>query len=199
MQKLNLIFVILIVSLTACNLNKAPESTATDEAPPVLPIPAFQQYIGMGYFFVTTEQIGEIPADSLVRIGSAQLNNEEWIYNIANEGDTLFADARESQLTYAPYVTPGAPTPTAGFHGYMGMNNYPALTKEQIGDIPANTRVRVSVGHFDGREWIYQVVMENETTFAEARQSQLEFAAGFPPEGIPTPTIHVIPSPTPTQ
>jgi LysM repeat protein len=82
--------------------------------PTIAPTPTtrFQWAIGMGqYVAITLVQVGAIPPNTLVRIGSATYVNGEWLYDVATEQD-VFAQAQDSQLGYAPGVTPGAPTPT---------------------------------------------------------------------------------------
>jgi uncharacterized protein YgiM (DUF1202 family) len=159
-------------------------------APNVNPVGAtptspFLNTVG-GYIFITTEQVDDIPANTRVAIGSAHYEGFErgWAYDISTEGNTLFAVAYGSQLTFAPDFTPDAPTPTIAFTGGWGFSY---VTTEQVGNIPANARVAITSYTFDGYEWIYQIITEDNQTTADARQSQLAYAPGTNPVG-PTPT-----------
>ncbi|MBZ0289343.1 MAG: hypothetical protein K8I30_17110, partial [Anaerolineae bacterium] len=106
-----------------------------------------------GYDLMTTEQVGDIPANALVRINSAQFDGSRWSYDVlAKDGQTRGL-AYDYQLRYAPGVTPGAATPTAIFGSALGMGIYSAVTKQPIGDIPAGTRVRVGSAWYNGVEW----------------------------------------------
>jgi hypothetical protein len=118
-----------------------------------------------------------------VSIGSAYFDGYGWMYQIVTQ-EGKGANARDSQFTYAPGVMPGQPTPTMGFSDYLGMGVDWFITREQVGNIPANTRVRLSSAYFDGYDWVYTIYWETES--AEARQSQLAWAPDATP-GAPTP------------
>jgi len=78
----------------------------------VTPGALFNELIGMNvYWAITTDQVGDIPRNTLVRISSAFYEGTKWVYDVATEGDLVFAQAQEWQLAFAPGVTPGAPTP----------------------------------------------------------------------------------------
>ncbi len=141
---------------------------------------------GTAYPLLTKEQIGAIPANVRVGVRQALYTGAEWIYTVGMPDGVTVADARESQLTYAPGVTPGAPEPTPKFAGLIGMGGFPILTREKIGEIPANTRVRISHASMGLEGWVYFVVMPDEKTTAGARESQLDFAPGITPNA-PTP------------
>jgi hypothetical protein len=155
------------------------------EAPASMPNANFSSDIANGFRFVTTESVGNIPTGTLVTIGEAIMRNNEWIYVIFTE-DNRRAEAHDWQLEYAPFVTPGF-VPTAMFQSELGMGTERVITLEQIGVIPAGTKVRISTATFDGREWVYTIVMDDDRTFADARESQLRWAPNETP-GAPTPT-----------
>ncbi|MEO8610240.1 MAG: SH3 domain-containing protein [Chloroflexota bacterium] len=140
-----------------------------------------------GYDLITTGQIGDIPANTRVRINSAQFDGTQWLYDvIAKDGQTRGL-AYDYQLTYVPGVTPGAATPTAIFGSSIGTGFYSAVTTQPIGDIPAGTKVHIGSAWFNGDEWIYQIQDDNGHASDSARESQLSIAPGYEP-GMPTPT-----------
>ena len=67
---------------------------------------------------VTLEQVGDIPAGTLVQTTSGYFDGTQWVYTIATLDGVLYAEARDSQLRYAtegdygPGPTP-PPTETA--------------------------------------------------------------------------------------
>lgn len=82
--------------------------------------------------------------------------------------------------------TPGGPTPAPEFGEWIGMTGYPLVTTEQVGDIAAGARVRVSHAEFRDNAWIYTVVAEDEVTIAEATDAQLELSPDVTPGPTPT-------------
>jgi len=153
------------------------ESCRTAPVPPALtPFPTliYGESIGMGYMLITTEPIGDMPAGARVRISHARFDGSQWQYYVVAEDEQTMAWASASQLTYAPDVTPG-PTPTALYGSSIGMG-YALITTEQVGSIPAGTRVRIGSAWFDGTDWVDNIVTEDGQTTAEARQSQLAYA-----------------------
>jgi hypothetical protein len=139
-----------------------------------------------GYVLLTTEQVGDIPANALVRINTAQYNGSEWLYEvIAKDGQTR-GQAHDWQLQYAPDFVPGAVTPTAMFDGALGSGFYAAVTNQAVGNIPAGTQVQISSAFYNGIEWNYNIsdASGRENT---ARESQLDFAPGYT-SGMATPT-----------
>jgi hypothetical protein len=159
---------------------------------PTVPILPFQSEIGMGGFrMMTTEQVGEIPAGTRVRISHATQNpSGEWVYAIVPEDQATTAGAFAHQLTYAPGVIPGA-TPTARFNDAMFIGQYNLITREQIGSIPAGTRVITGSAYLGADEWVYNISADGGN-YVEARESQLDFAPDFIP-GTPAPTLTVTP------
>ncbi len=137
-----------------------------------------------GYAMITLVQVGDIPANTRVSIGSAWYDRiDGWYYQIVTQ-DGVSATARQSQITYMPGLTPG-PIPTSVFNNYPG--GYPLITLEQIGQIPANSRVRISHSWYDSIDgWIYVIVAQDEQTTAEAHEYQLMFAPGVTPGPTPT-------------
>jgi hypothetical protein len=157
---------------------------APDVTPGYIPPMRFQGEIGMGVMrVVTLEQVGSIPAGTKVRVSTASFNGTEWVYSIATQDDATFADARESQLEYAPDATPGAPTPTAGLD--INASGYRYITREQIGDIPAGASVAVMSMWMQNNEWRYSIATV-DGVYAEAREEQLQ----------PAPDITAGPTPT---
>lgn len=78
------------------------------------------------------------------------------------------------------------PTPTAHFYYSIGMRQYEILTMEQVGGIPAGTRVSVTSAWFDGFTWHYTIITQDGTSY-EALQAQLAYAPDADP-GAPTPS-----------
>jgi LysM repeat protein len=77
------------------------------------PIARFGWALGMEqYVAITLVQVGPIPPNTLVRLGSAMYLNGEYAYQIITK-ENVAAEAKDSQLGIAPGVTPGAPTPTS--------------------------------------------------------------------------------------
>lgn len=75
------------------------------------PTPTSPYEIGVyGYAFVTTKDIGDIPAGTNVGIGSAYYACDHWVYSISTS-DGRYAEAHQDWITYDPAFTPG-PTPT---------------------------------------------------------------------------------------
>lgn len=56
----------------------------------------------------TVTQVGTIPANTMVLVGSAYYNGQEWIYSVSEDGIN-YAEARESQLSFGA----GSVVPTA--------------------------------------------------------------------------------------
>jgi hypothetical protein len=135
-----------------------------------------------GYVFITTAQVGNIAPNTQVAITTAYYDGAAWTYQIATR-DEVYAEARESQITYAPGFTPGAATPPPAFNGEWG---YSFVTTETVQGIPPGTRVAISTMMWDGYVWVY-LITDDDQTFVEAREEQLAYAAGTNPVG-PTPT-----------
>ncbi len=171
-----------------CNLQIVGENVGNTSsitaAPPINATPTahFLSPWPNGYTLLTTTQVGSIPANTNVTIGTAHFDGAAWVYQIVTR-DGKTADARDSQLMWAPGITPGAPTPAPAFDPGWGFS---FVTTAQVGAIPANTRVRISMMNWDGYEWIYQISADNVTT-VEARESQIGFYPGTNPVGA-TPT-----------
>jgi len=140
--------------------------------------------IGMGYVFITNENVGAIPAGARVRISSATQDASDWIYLIVTQDEQTTAEARASQLAWAAGVTPG-PTPTSPFDS-GAWSDYTLMTLVDIGPIPANTWVRISSGWFNGVEWRYTIVAPDAVTTAEAGASQLTYRPGYVTNPTPT-------------
>lgn len=100
-------------------------------------------------------------------------------------------------LTPSPTAAPLKPTPTAMFGEGIGRSGYDYLTMADIApNIPAMTRVRLSVGWFDGQTWHYEVAAEDELRFGEALEWQLAYVPvhnSLTPSATPWPTL----TPTP--
>lgn len=100
-------------------------------------------------------------------------------------------------LTPSPTAAPLKPTPTAMFGEGIGRSGYDYLTMADIApNIPAMTRVRLSLGWYDGEVWHYQVAAEDEGRFGEALEWQLAYVPvhnSLTPSATPWPTL----TPTP--
>ena len=55
----------------------------------------------------------------------------------------------------------------------------PPPTTEQVGAIPTGTRVRISHAWYENSGWIYAIMSEDETTFAEAHEWQINQQAAL--------------------
>ncbi|MBN1311915.1 MAG: hypothetical protein JXB30_10890 [Anaerolineae bacterium] len=170
-------------------------SLAPDVTPGPTPIALFDDYIGMGYLLITTEQVGNIAAGTRVRISHGIPQYNGWLYAIVAQDEVSTAEAREDQLALAPDVTPGpsptvdsthfAVTPTFAYADYVGIGGYPLLTIEDVGDIPAGSRVRTYGIYFNGVHTIYEIMAQDEVTTAEAREDQLMWAPDVTPGSTP--------------
>ncbi len=165
---------------TCAGVGAATSIATVPTLPPPTPTSLFSQYMG-GYFLVTLEQVGTIPAGTRVALGSQWYDGQTWWYAITTQ-DGRSADARASQLAYAPDMDFG-PTPTFAFSGASG---YVLITLTQVGDIPAGASVRVSHSWYDGTTWIYYIVAQDTQREAEARQDQLAYAPDVTPGPTPT-------------
>lgn len=101
-------------------------------------------------------------------------------------------------ITATPLPYPW-PTPTAAFGNGIGMGGYDYLTMQDLPNgspsgIPAYTRVRLSSAWFDGQQWHYQIVPQDEQSSAEALESQLISLLDL----TLTPTLPPFPTPPPT-
>lgn len=137
------------------------------------------------YTLMLREPVADFPVGTRVTIGSATFNGVEWeLYVTTLSGTPL--TVRESQLEIPPdamlhppmTATPAPPwqpaaSPTAGLMHYMGSDGYPLLTTAQIGNVPANTRVRIINMRLEADGWLYTVVAEGRNAGFEAHESQL--------------------------
>ncbi|MFN8375171.1 MAG: hypothetical protein U0694_20135, partial [Anaerolineae bacterium] len=156
---------------------------APDITPGFVPTMMFSGAVGYGVLqVVTIEPLGEIPAGTKVSLNGATFDGREWLYTLQTTDGLVYEGARASQLRWAPGVTPNAPTPTAAFQG----SGYILITLEQIGEIPAGTRVGIGSMYMQGGVWIYQITTQ-DGLYADAHASQLAYAPGVTP-GAPTPT-----------
>jgi hypothetical protein len=153
---------------------------------PATPTAAYQYGIGSGYVMVTTDQVGAIPPGTRVRVSHAWYDGSSWLYGIMADDDLTYAEAREWQIAYAPDYTPGPP-PTAVYQSVIGMGAL-MVTTEQVGAIPAGTRVRISYATYDGYEWLYYILTPDSQEPVEAHLWQLTYAPDVTPG--PTPTAY---------
>ncbi len=197
-------FLLLASFIAGCGPT-AVSPTETEPAPAVTPTAAYNDYIGIGgYLFITREAVGDIAAGRRVRISSARFDGTDTIYRIVAEDEATQADARQSQITFAPDVTPGptptqeelpptdAPTeasaatpaaampagapPAGAFADYVGVDGYPMVTTEAVPPVDAGARVRISHIYIEGETLLYGIVAEDEQTIALAREDQLAVA-----------------------
>jgi hypothetical protein len=131
---------------------------------------------------VTTQQVGA--TDGARANSHAWYDGTGWIYGIVAEDEATYAEAREWQLSFAPDVTPG-PIPPAAYGAAIGMG-YLMVTTDQIGAIPAGTRVRISHAWHDGYRWMYYIVTQDEHTTADAYEWQIAYAPDVTPGPTPT-------------
>lgn len=143
---------------------------------PYMPTPTSPYFNAAGFVFVTVEQLGDIPPDTSVAIGSSRVDEKGWLYQVYTE-DGRVAEAREDQIFWAADITPNAATPTSPFQGEGTI----FITKEQLGEIPANTSVGIGSSWFDGRQWRYQIYTEDFSLSAEAKEDQLAYAPDITP------------------
>ncbi len=157
--------------------------SATPIYPPATPTAMFGS--ATGYSLITTQTVGNIPANTRVRLSHMWYNGETWIYVIVAEDEVRTGEARQTQLAFAPDYTPG-PTPMMQFGSSIGMG-YLMITTTAVGDIPANTRVRISHASYDGQGWLYFIVAEDEVRTGQARENQITYAPNVTPGPTPTP------------
>jgi uncharacterized protein YraI len=160
----------------------------------------------------TAVNIYEWPGTDYAIVGTIQrrgalpvlLQNGQGWYEVMTSGIVGWIQATSIQfggpcenLPYpSPTFVPMTSTPTAAYGGSIGTTGYNLMTTEQVGAIPAGTRVRIGSAYFTGSEWIYQIATQDEQITADARESQLAYA---PPDVAPTATpVAETPSPTPT-
>lgn len=166
--------VLLAYVLTACS-SAAPSSPS----PMPSPIVDLAPFIGMGgYPLLTNQDLEAVPAGARVSIIAGQEINGEWRFTIITENGLTANAVSAAQLQVAPGYVAGEPTPIARFGALIGRVDYPVLTLEAIGAIPANTRVRVSSARHGSSGWLYTIVPIDEQSFEEARENQLDFAEG---------------------
>lgn len=161
--------------------------------PPPFPMtPTFpynDQFNNGRYDFVLNEASGSIPANSRVQLVGGWYDpetNEVW-YSIQAQSDFATANARFRQLQYSPDPSVTVmPTTTMAFSGEIGSSFF-MVTTEQVGAIPAGTRVRISHAMMrTSGQWVYVIVAQDETTIAEAFEWQLTYAPGVTPGMTPT-------------
>ena len=128
-------------------------------------------------FLVLAEPVADFPAGTRVRISSAIFDGVDWQVDVITEGGFSLT-VREAQLALPP-DPPANPlvTPTAAFLNDVTWNSYSLVTLEQVGDIPANTLVRVLSARYGFDGWIYTVVSKGDSTGVEALESQIGVAS----------------------
>lgn len=182
-----LIAAALLLILSACQLGSdRPTITPTqDLSAPATPTTILLQ--STGFTLILRESAGPIPAGAAVRISTASFDGHEWLFAIESRDGQYAESVSESLLIFAPDVTPGAPVPPMAFAQYLGVGGALFISKESAGEIPSGTRVRLSSAWYDGYEWFYTVVSEDEAHSADLRESMLELAPDVTPFLI-TPT-----------
>ena len=157
---------------------QVPESLL-DGAPVPAPTPTmiydFRQW-AWSNTLVLAEPVADFPAGTRVRISGATFDGVAWQVDVITEGG-FSLNMRESQLALPP-DPPANPlvTPTAAYLNDATWSSYSLVTLEQVGDIPANTLVRVVSARYGFDGWIYTVVSKGDSTGVEALESQVGLA-----------------------
>jgi hypothetical protein len=76
-------------------------------------------------------------------------------------------------------------TPEAAYQGAIGMG-YLMVTTEWVGAFPAGTRVRISHATYNGAQWIYTIIAQDEINAADAYEWQIAYAPDVTPGPTPT-------------
>lgn len=167
------------ISANGVTARDVPESLL-DGAPVPAPTPTMiYDYGRWGWAnpLILAEPVADFPAGTRVRISSAMFDGAAWQLDVMTE-DNRVLHVREAQL--APPPNPPADprvTPTAAFLDSAAWNSYSWVTLEQVGTIPANTRVRILGARYSFDGWIYTVIAKGDATGVEVLQSQLALAA----------------------
>jgi hypothetical protein len=161
---------------------------------PAVPLPAatptmiFDYRVwNWAYPVILAEDAYGYPAGTKVQINSGRLGTDgEWIYMVAPK-DGLGFEVGQSQLTF-PLDGPANPAqePVSALRDEIGMGGYRLIITENVGIIPAGTRVHISHARLDWGEWWYVIADEREQGFVEVRQWQLAYAPGIQPGATPT-------------
>lgn len=175
------ILLVLALLLGACSNNPAANTTnivtptvESSPEPAITSTPIFSRELGMGGFpAITLEQIGVIPANTRVNVSTATSRDGAVYYSIY-DADGNYEDARESQLAFAPDVTPGAPTPTSAFRELLQQGTVYARTLVDVEGIPAGTIVRLGPSRNGDGEIVFEVYNDELGLRGEIPESQLE-------------------------
>lgn len=146
------------------------------------PTALYSPLVGVGgYNLITVEPVGNIPANTRVRITYSSYDGVRWHYGIVAQDETTTAEALEAQLTYAPGYSLANATPTAVFDSALRSGGYVLITLVPIGNIPPNTHVAIGSAFYDGSQWHYGIVTQDGTASADALDSQLTYAPDYVP------------------
>ncbi len=147
------------------------------------PIPAYDPYQwDWSTPLMTTDYVGSIAPNSQVYIISMNYDETQqvWLYTIRDENQSEGV-AYEWQIT-----RPLPPTPTIFPFAQAISMGYLLITTEQVGAIPANTRVRITQASPDSNGLVYMIETETDHITADARSYQLTYAPDVTPGITPT-------------
>jgi len=147
------------------------------------PIPAYDPYQwDWNTPLMTTDYVGSMLPNMQVYITEMtfDLTQQVWLYTI-RDPNGLTGTAYEWQI--APLLPP---TPTIiPFAQAIGMG-YLLITTEQVGAIPANTRVRIIQTDSDSSDRLYTIETETDHITVKAHSYQLTYAPDVTPGVTPT-------------
>ncbi|MBZ0283218.1 MAG: LysM peptidoglycan-binding domain-containing protein [Anaerolineae bacterium] len=162
----------------------------------------------------TVTQVGTIPANTLVLVGSAYYNGGEWIYSISEDGIN-YAEARESQLSFGAgdliptVVMPICFVSNAGQES-LRVRTQPSTAEDSIaiGLLPPDSSAEVlrqGIGS-DGQMWYFVRVAVGDsslTGWIQVDSVLLEDGCVLPLTATPTPlqesTMTQTATPTPLK
>ncbi len=158
------------------------------------PTAVFDRALRQGTWLQTLELVGDIPAGTPVRIGSALYDGSRWVYTVYTEAG-LDATAYEWQLAPIPTATPLPVTPTMTFSGLIG-GPYRFTLRASVGPITPQDFVRLVQARYDAGagEWVYSVVTQD----GRGAEVPLHLLVYPPPSATPAPSLTATPTATPT-
>ncbi|MBN2472412.1 MAG: hypothetical protein JXN59_16925, partial [Anaerolineae bacterium] len=160
----------------------------------ITPTAAFNRALREGTWVQTRTLVGDIPAGTPVRIGSALYNGSHWEYEVFTAGE-LHATAYEWELSQIVSTTSPPVTPTMTFSGLIG-GPFRFYLRADAGLITQQDIVRLVEARYDAEAggWIYTVVTQD----GRSAEVPLYLLVYPPPTATPTVTPTVTPTATPT-